>query len=649
MWQSLHAQSRSLLASTACITLLLLASGCSNSGEEGPVIPLPRDPGSGQGNNGGGIDFTPFEDLRATNTGIIDLDFEGDGDVVVYDSQGWKLYTAGGVFKRQLQGGQAVGLSSRGSGRGICYLSLDANCSPAGVDDDAFVTGGHNCVTVNAGWYGGTADPIGLGCTTGISAQFGCPGAGQGGNQNVVVPSGFQHHPVSTKPYWRASFQQLTVDNDNDGGAVPCNANPPNFSGFGTIQCLMAYDQRAPFMDNLWNMPGFSDLPAGDFSVWVQKSVSDQIQGLAMVFPAYTPWATGVRVIAFDRVPPTPFTSGESPRSGVNTGSITDFAMDGQNRFIFVHPSGNTVTISEPHNNEANHIIIQKELGGLQNGDGTGPLDFQGPRSVAIDPRTQDILIADTGHDRVVVFTSSGEYKRQFVTGRNPYIVRVDSFSRIFVVTQGVGNDGTGGGLDIYDQFGKTPIFGSIEGLVRDSRNNRGISRALVRINYPTSYGVVNPNPNDPQPNPFLSQQVLTEDSGYFRFSQVVLADQLGLTATRPGFVDATVSVDVTPGQTTTVEIVMVPQNTSSPGFGVVTGTLLSNANGSPLANFNVGVQGTGISDRSNGNGEFMILGVPAGTVTLVISANGVTVHTVPGVQVADGQTKSLGAIRIDI
>lgn len=620
----------------------LVLTSCSNSGEPSPVVPNPQDPGSGAGSGGGGvgnIDFTPFEDLRSENTQIGDLDFEADGDVVVYDSQGWKLYTPGGVFKRNLQGGPALGLSNRDSGRGMCFIGEDG--ALGGVDDDAFVQNTHNCTTYNGDWFGGIADPSRLGCTTGISAQW----RGSG----LAAPVGFDHHPVSLRPYTRIAAQSLTIDNDNDGGAAPCNAIPPTIT-FGTpVQGILAYDRRAPFMDRLWNLPGFSDLPAGDFTFWVQKSTHDQIQGIQQVFPSWAPWSTGIRAVAFDRIPPTPFTSGESPRTGVTVGGIKDFCFDGQSRIIAAIPSANTVVISEPHTDESAHIIIQKELGGLQNGDGTGPLDFQGPSSVIVNPRTQDILVADTGHDRIVVLTSSGEYKRQFVTGRNPYMVRVDNFGRIFVAVRGAGNTGDGGGLQIFDEFGKTPIFGSIEGLVKDSQTNRTVSRALVRINYPTSYSTPNADPNNPADNPFLRQQVLTNDAGYFRFNQVVLADQLGLTSTRAGYVDATVSVDVTPGQTTTVEIVMVPQNTSTPGFGVVTGTLQSSKNGSPLPNFNVGIQGTGISDRSNGAGEFAILGVPAGTQTVVISANGTIVKTIPGVQVADGQTKDLGSIRIDI
>jgi hypothetical protein len=520
----------------------------------------------------------------------------------------------------------------------MCFIGEDG--AIGGVDDDAFVQNTHGCVSYNPDWFGGVADPLRLGCTPGISAQW----RGTAGS-----PHGFDHHPVSRKPYVRLSAQSLTIDNDNDGGAAPCNAIPPTIT-FGTpVQGIMAYDPRAPFMDMFWNAPGFSDLPDGDFCFWVQKSTHDQILAIQMTFPSWAPWSTGIRAVAFDRLPVTPLTTGESPRTGMSVGGIADMCFDDQSRFIFAIPGANTVAITEPHTDESAHIIIQKEIGGLQNGDGTQPTDLQGPASVDVDPRSQDILVADTGHDRIVIFTSSGTYKRQFVTGANPYMVRVDNFGRIFVATRGAGNDGEGGGLSIYDEFGKTPIFGSIEGLVKDSQTNRNISRGLVRINYPTSYSTPNADPNNPATNPFLSQQALTDDAGYFRFSQVVLADQLGITATRAGYVDATVSVDVTPGKTTTVEIVMVPENTNSPGFGVVTGTLQSSKNGSPLANFNVGIQGTGISDRTNGAGEFAILGVPAGTQTVVVSANGTIVYTQPGVAVADGQTKDLGAIEIDI
>ncbi|MEO7993533.1 MAG: carboxypeptidase regulatory-like domain-containing protein [bacterium] len=619
-----------------------LAFGCSNPDGGDSVVPQPGDPGAGAG-QGTNIDFTPFEDLRTENTGIVDLEFESDGDVVVYDSTGWKQYTPGGVFKRSLNGGTATGLANHDSARGMCFLDADGSCNSGSVFDDPLVQGGANCVPANAAWYAGTADPFRIGCSQlSISGQWACSA--------VAGPDLYTYHPESGRPWWRVRIRQWTADNDPDGGQVPCNLLLPNISLNPPWEGILVYDPQAPFLDGQFNGPDQSDLaPPADFVFYTDKPNKDAMDGLAMQFVEAVFWTGAIRVIAWDGLPPTPFTSGMSSRSGVVSANIGDGTFDLQSRMIMAIPNSNSIAISEPNHDQGEHMIIQNIIGGRQDGDGAGNLDFAGPRSVAVNPLTQDILVADTGHDRVVILDQAGEYLRQFRTGSAPSVVRVDNFGRIFVVTAGAGQQGTGGGLEIYDSFGNTPLFGSIEGKVSDSRNGAPISLAVVRVNYPTSYGVPNPNPNNPTPNPFLSQQAVTDNTGYFRFNQVVLADQLGLTSTRAGFLDSTVSVDVVPAETTTVDVVMIPENSSTPGFGAVTGTLLSAHRNEPLPNFNVGIHGTGISDRTNNSGQFLVLGIPTGTVTLDISANGTIFKSIPNVSIVDGQTKDLGVILIDI
>ncbi|HYE78268.1 MAG TPA: hypothetical protein VEI97_09795, partial [bacterium] len=222
--------------SGVCLAALAaLGLSCSNSGSPEPVIPNPQDPGTPGGLQGVGIDFTPFEDLRGDDSGIIDIAFEADGDVVVFDGA-WKLYTAGGVFKRTLEGGPTTGLANNDSGRGMSGISGEG--APFGVHDDAFVEGGDNTVAPNGAWYGGEPDPNQTGCSCSVTAQWQAAG--------VSTPHGFEYHRVTGRPFWRVDARALVLDNNPDGGA-PCNLPIPRFTPNPPWGGILVYHPQAPF------------------------------------------------------------------------------------------------------------------------------------------------------------------------------------------------------------------------------------------------------------------------------------------------------------------------------------------------------------------------------------------------------------------
>jgi DNA-binding beta-propeller fold protein YncE len=76
----------------------------------------------------------------------------------------------------------------------------------------------------------------------------------------------------------------------------------------------------------------------------------------------------------------------------------------------------------------------------LTGGAGSRPAQFAGPRGIAVDPAGEEVLIADTGNDRIQWFTLDGTFVRAFgATGQGPGQfdepngVAVDSRGHLFV------------------------------------------------------------------------------------------------------------------------------------------------------------------------------------------------------------------------
>jgi hypothetical protein len=137
-----------------------------------------------------------------------------------------------------------------------------------------------------------------------------------------------------------------------------------------------------------------------------------------------------------------------------------------------------------------------------------------------------------------------------------------------------------------------------------------------------------------------------TGTDGRFSVRDVPFADGITVTAVRNGYTTATLTVDVRPGNTTTVPIEIA----STSVVGAVAGRVLDQA-ARPLAEAVVTVvDGDQIlgTATSGPNGEFQIEDVPIGSgYTVRASAGGYTTATRPGVEVTPATTTQVGALLV--
>ncbi|MEH1127994.1 carboxypeptidase regulatory-like domain-containing protein [Micromonospora sp. CPCC 206061] len=135
-----------------------------------------------------------------------------------------------------------------------------------------------------------------------------------------------------------------------------------------------------------------------------------------------------------------------------------------------------------------------------------------------------------------------------------------------------------------------------------------------------------------------------TGADGRFAVRDVAFADGLELTAARNGYETATSTVDVRPGNTTTVNLTLV----STSVVGAVAGRVLDQAaNPLPGAEVTVldGDQAIGAATTGD-NGEFHADGVPVGDgYTVRASSGGYATATRSGVDVAPATTTVVGAL----
>jgi hypothetical protein len=135
-----------------------------------------------------------------------------------------------------------------------------------------------------------------------------------------------------------------------------------------------------------------------------------------------------------------------------------------------------------------------------------------------------------------------------------------------------------------------------------------------------------------------------TGPDGRFAVRDVPYADGVALTAARNGYETAASTVDVRPGNTTTVHLTLV----STSVVGAVAGRVLDQA-AKPLAGAEVtvldGDQAIGTATTGD-NGEFHTDGVPVGEgYTVRASAGGYTTATKSGVDVDPATTTAVGAL----
>lgn len=293
-------------------------------------------------------------------------------------------------------------------------------------------------------------------------------------------------------------------------------------------------------------------------------------------------------------------------------------------------PNANAFAITDPVV-APDVIVVQRIIGGAQDGTSHNPGDFYGPRGVAVDPRNQEIYITDTGLNRVQVFDNQGNFIRMFGPGISgteelgftaPSAIEVDSLGNVYI--------STAEGLQIFNEYGQPVSYGSIEGYVKDKTTGVAIENVLVSIS-----------------STYRQYATATDENGYFKF-QTVPQGSHTLIANRSGYQAQYVNVMVNGGYKTTSTIYLERTGVGPSGVGNVTGKFISQLDGDPIPDLLVTIKGLGISDYSNDNGEFTLLNVPVGDHVLE-ALSGYQVIYSCDVLVPDTDTLLLGYIYLPI
>ncbi len=317
------------------------------------------------------------------------------------------------------------------------------------------------------------------------------------------------------------------------------------------------------------------------------------------------------------------------PRDGIQTGNVNDFEFDAYGRMITTIPHGNAIAITDPVV-PTQMIVVQRIIGGAQDGTSHNPGDFYGPRGVAVDPRNQEIYITDTGLNRVQVFDNQGNFIRMFGAGIGgqglgfsaPTAIEIDSFGNVYIATSE--------GLQIFNEYGQPISYGSIEGYVRDKTTNVPLDNAVVSIS--STYRVFATN---------------TDEKGFFRFRSVPQGDHT-LIANRNGYQAGNANIFVNGGYKTTATLYLERTGVGQSGVGNITGKVVSSLDGDPVSGLAANVVGTGITDTTNGNGEFTLYSVPEGDHVVQLLANAIVVYETD-VHVNSDATTPLGYIYLPI
>jgi hypothetical protein len=601
------------------IATSFLFGGCKNSdNSQNPEVPNPHGPG-------GTVEIDPnipepFVNRPPTDM-ILDIALEGDGDVVLsFDQSGLWLYTPYGVFKRVISQVPMTGLVSANfgildTGRGIMGISpSSSNCAPAAAYDDQYVTGGVPYVTYDQAWWQGEPDPYYPDVCVDIAStsQF---------ESCAYTPAGINYHPTTGFAYQTVYAGDCIADSDCQW---PISNTIPDPSGGYAI---LAYHPDAPLPPDYMSMI----FEGGqDFLVYYDYPVYQRMQGLAaMVYGIVPACATHNLYIAWDLTAPNMMLT----RSGMEARNIADFEFDTLNRMIMVLPNADSAAITDPvvFNSP---IVIQKVIGGRQNGMGTLPGEFQGPRAVAIDPRNQNILISDTGNRRVQVFDNAGNFLYQFGAADqgSPYMpgaIRVDAFGTIYVANVDPAR-ATGDNLRIYNENGEKVTYGTIEGWVYDKISGQPVDNVRVRVM-----------------STFMPLDAITDGNGHFVFPAVA-AGTWNVAADKWGYKSSQVNVSVTGGYKSLVDIYLEKQQIAPPGYGQVTGTVMTSLYNEPQPNVVVEIVGQPVSNTTNGNGEFTLYNVVEGEQILRMGFQGV-IYYEKYITVTKGEILDIGIIYLPI
>jgi len=298
---------------------------------------------------------------------------------------------------------------------------------------------------------------------------------------------------------------------------------------------------------------------------------------------------------------------------------------------VCVLPNANCFAITDPVV-PPDMIITQRIIGGANDGTSHNPGDFYGPTAVAVDPRNQEIYISDTGLNRVQVFDNQGVFIRMFGAGIGgdesgrgftaSRAIEVDSFGNVYVSTQE--------GLQIFNEFGQSVSYGSIEGYVKDKISGVALDNVLVSIS-----------------STYRQYATTTDDKGFFRFQTVPQGDHT-LIANRAGYQAQYANVFVNGGYKTTTTLYLERTGVGESGYGDVTGKFMSQLDGDAIGGLFVTIKGFAMSDYSNDNGEFHLYSVPKGDHVLEALAGSQVIYSTD-VHVNSDSITHLGYIYLPI
>lgn len=604
-----------IFAAILALSVAGLAGGCSSSDDPGP-IPPPPVPGGNTVPIDPNIPEPFFGVVPVPVWGpILDIGIEGDGDLVFCTGSGLQLYTPYGVFKDTISDVVSKGIATSNygqvdTGRGVMVLDPNRACTPNSFFDDDDVQGGVPHVTYNLAWWSGEPDPYYPDACVIVAATSPFTSCEREYAQPIA------YHPVTAMPYQKVYAPVCIADGDCPWPET--NVVDPNGAGPG----ILAYHTMAPPIPEMFF---FFFEGSVDFVVWYDGTYHESMIALA-AFLGVTPCILHNAAIEWNfRNPPT-FTS---TRSGMEADNIADFEFDMLNRLIICVPGSDSVVITDPvvfpHN-----IRIQQVLGGRQNGMGTLPGEFQNPTAVAIDPRNQDFYISDTGNGRVQVFDNDGNFKREFGGADDsftPGAIRIDSFGAVYVANLTADPFDT---LRIFNEYGSAIIYGTIEGWVYDKDTQLPVDNVRVRI-------MSTFNPLD----------TFTDPDGKFLFEAVATGTH-NVVADKYGYDSGNTVVEVDGGYKTLVDIFIDRNTVEPPGYGQVTGTVMSTLLNQPVVGMQVEVIGDPASNVTNANGEFILYSVPEGNHTLRMSRNGM-IYYEKYITVTKGGILDLGMVWLPV
>jgi len=290
----------------AMFLLLGILAGCGGGDATTPNLPGPGGPGGG-GYNGDQPEPpipTPWAALYTPSTlHICDMEWELDGDLVVSTREGGiLLFTPYGLLKRQYPIPCVYSLTNNDSGRGMSYSDPQTACAANGIDDDVYVSQGHNTTVFDELWYKGDPDPTKDVCDLTITMGWGCPATG-------TPPVGYAYHPISGRTYMKlnsgGSFvgdSECETDWDEEIGN---QVNPGELWNRPVGDVILSYDQKAPFKPDIWytGPPTEGNDPAGDWVIYQDDCLlRGYIESLGL--PGYMRMAETVRIFKMNGTDP---------------------------------------------------------------------------------------------------------------------------------------------------------------------------------------------------------------------------------------------------------------------------------------------------------------------------------------------------------